>query len=112
MTGLKKADLVAVGVFEISLPPEPRPVCRIFVKGEAVSLELSDLFIEVIALEIENDIIRGNDIVGGVDREGAFAVGTLETGVTGQGIDNADEAELFKKLDRLDRLLRKDRYLI
>ena len=56
---MEEADLVAVGVAEVSLTPEPGAVGGVFVEVEAEGFEAADFGVEVVAFEVEDDGLRG-----------------------------------------------------
>ena len=110
--GVKEADIIAIGISKIGLPPEPWAVGGVFVKGQAERLEAFYLSVEVFAFEIESYALVRPYVIGDVDGERRFAVGALESGVSGQGIDDTPEAELFEELHGLKRVLGIDRNLV
>ena len=70
---------------------------------EAEGLEACHFGVEIVAFEVEHDVVGGDSFVVDIDRQSRFAVSTLKPGISRQGIDNEPEPELLKKLDRLDR---------
>ena len=97
------------------MAPEPGFVGRVLGEFEAERSEAFDLGVEVFAFEVERDGRRSFGVDWGhtpyrscfclrrdVHRQSRFAVRTLKPCISRQGIDNANQAELFKKLDRLD----------
>lgn len=94
------------------MAPEPFTIGGVFGKAEAERFEAGDLFVEVVAFEIEDDVVCNGDFVGGVDGKRRFAVGAFEPGVSRQGIDDTFEAKLFEELDGFDRKLGVDSDLV
>lgn len=94
------------------MTPEPFAIGGVFGKAKAERFETGDLFVEILAFEIEDDVVCNGDFVGDVDGERRFAVGTFESGISRQGIDDAFKAELFEELDGFDWELAEYRYLI
>lgn len=101
VTGGEETDLVAVGVEKVSLPPKPGTVGRWFDELDAKRRQAFKFGFDV-ALEIEDDVVGRHGIVVNVDGQRRSPVAAFEPGITRQGIDDAREAELFEKLDRLD----------
>ena len=101
------------------MAPEPGLVSRVLGKREAKRFETGDLFVEVLAFEIEDDGRRRHTPDGSCFRlrcdvygKRCVAVGTFEPGVSRQGIDDPFETELFEELDGFDGELAVDRYLV
>ena len=85
------------------MAPEPVAIGGVFVERKSEGFESCDLAIEVVAFEIENDVVRCRPIIGYVDGKRRISVRALKTGISRQRINNKDKAELCKKLGRFDR---------
>src|SRR5688572_1491340 len=64
LTSVKQADAITVRVGQISLAPEPVAVGWVFVKYESERFEAGYLGIEVVAFEIQNDVVGSDDVLG------------------------------------------------
>ena len=115
LAGVKETDLVAVGVFQVGLPPEPRAVGWVFVEVKSKGFKAFDFRIQILAFEVKCYFAGAHTPCGprfclrwisDVDGKGGVAVRAFETGVAGQRIDDQVQAELLKKLDCLYRFVR------
>ena len=115
IASIEKTDLVAVWVFQVGLSPEPGAIGWWFGEFEAEGREAFEFGVEVGALEIQDDVVQGLDrsqFAEFAHRQGRFAVGTFETSVSREGIDDTFQAQLFEEFDRFDGLFGVDGYLI
>ena len=116
VAGGEEADVIAVGVVEIRLAPEPGAIGGRFGEFEAESGEASVFGIDVGAVEIEDDVVGRYTLYRSyfclIYRQSRFAVRTLKPSVSRQGIDDPSKTELLKKLDGLDGALAVNRDLI
>ena len=112
LAGVKQTDLVAVRVFEVGLSPKPGAVGRVFIERKSLGLELGYGVVEIIAFEIQNDVIREVSSFIVLDGQSRVTVGTFEACVTRKGIHDKPKAELIKELGRLLRFIGVDRYLV
>ena len=94
------------------MTPKPWLVGRVLFEGETDGSEMGNAFVEVFALEVEDNVVRYDNVISDIDRERRFTIRTFEPGITRQGIDDSPESELFKKLDGFYRFFRKDGDLV
>ena len=104
---MKQADLVAVGVFEVGLPPEPGTVGWVFIENEPFSFELLDGAAEIVAFEIENDVIRDTRVLVLLYGQSGIPVGAFEASVPRKGIDNKRSSGRKNDYQFSERLYRK-----
>lgn len=73
--------MIAVGVFQMCLAPEPSFVVGQFFEHDALFQQVLDLLVQIFTFKIDQNALAKSQFDGLVQRKSRVAVGTFEAGI-------------------------------